>query len=557
MDKKFTDKKKPFGRKPFDGKKSEGKPFEKKSFEKKPFDKKDGEGRKTFEKKSFEKKTFQKKDGEKKSFEKKPFEKKVFEKKAFDKKEFEKKPFERKPFDKKGERAAKPAFKGPDARRVALSALQDVNRFDAYAALALDKRLRESRLSPDDRRLATSIFYQAVENRLNIEYVLNSFVSVKPDAVIEDILHIACAQILFMDKIPPHAAVDEAVKQARALGKDEATGFVNGVLRNLLRAIEGEGIKYPDENEDKVKYLSVRYSVNEVILNRLISAYGIETAEKIVAFRPAERVETIRPHLMKRDCAQFEEYLTKRGWAWKKGVVEGAYLISHAGNLAGDPDFFDGEFSIQGESSMLSAIAVNAKPGMTVIDVCAAPGGKSALMCEMMKGTGRVHAWDVHPHRVDLLKAMGKRLKLDNLRAAVRDASVTKEEFHLSADAVLIDAPCSGVGVMTDKPDLKYRVTDESIDSLIETQKKILKASSQYVKRGGVLVYSTCSILPEENEKQVEAFLFDHPEFKLDTDAGWVPEALKDRFTGGMLSLLPDRDGVEGFFIARMRRVNV
>lgn len=551
MDKKFTDKKKPFGKKPFDGKKGEGKPFEKKSFGKKPFEKKDGEGKKPFEKKNFDKKPFDKKDSDRKSFEKKPFEKKAFEKKPFEKKEFEKKPFDKKPSDKK------PAFKGPDARRVALSALQDVNRFDAYAALALDKRLRESRLSPDDRRLATSIFYQAVENRLNIEYVLNAFVSVKPDSVIEDILHIACAQILFMDKIPPHAAVDEAVKQARALGKDEATGFVNGVLRNLLRAIEGEGIKYPDESEDKIKYLSVRYSVNEVILNRLISAYGIETAEKIVSFRPTERVETIRPNLMKRDCAQFEEYLDKRGWAWKKGVVEGAYLISHAGNLAGDPDFFDGEFSIQGESSMLSAIAVNAKPGMTVIDVCAAPGGKSALMCEMMKGTGRVHAWDVHPHRVDLLKAMGKRLKLDNLRAAVRDASVTKEEFHLSADAVLIDAPCSGVGVMTDKPDLKYRVTDESIDSLIETQKKILKASSQYVKRGGVLVYSTCSILPEENEKQVEAFLFDHPEFKLDTDAGWVPEALKGRFMGGMLSLLPDRDGVEGFFIARMRRVNV
>ncbi len=542
MDKKYTDQKKPFDRKPFEGKKGEGKSFEKKSFGKKPFEKKDGGSKKPFGKKDFEKKPFEKKDGEKKSFEKKPFEKKSFEKKTF---------------DKKPERTAKPAFKGPDARRVALCALQDVNRFDAYAALALDKRLRESRLSPDDRRLATSIFYQAVENRLNIEFVLGSFVSVKPDPVIEDILHIACAQILFMDKIPPHAAVDEAVKQARALGKDEATGFVNGVLRNLLRAIEGEGLKYPDENENKIRYLSVKYSVNEVILNRLINAYGIETAEKIVAFRPNERVETIRPNLMKRDCAAFEEYLNKRGWTWKKGVVEGAYLISHAGNLAGDPDFFDGEFSIQGESSMLSAIAVNARPGMTVIDVCAAPGGKSALMCEMMKGTGRVHAWDVHPHRVDLLKAMGKRLKLDNLRAAVRDASVTKEEFHLSADAVLIDAPCSGVGVMTDKPDLKYRVTDESIDSLIETQKKILKASCQYVKRGGVLVYSTCSILPEENEKQVENFLFDHPEFKLDTDAGWVPEALKDRFKGGMLSLLPDRDGVEGFFIARMRRVNV
>ena len=432
-----------------------------------------------------------------------------------------------------------------------------MNRFDAYAALALDKRLREAHLSLDDRRLATSIFYQAVENKLNIEYVLNTFVQTKPDAVIEDILIIACAQILFMDKIPPHAAVDEAVKQARSMGKDEATGFVNGVLRNLLRAKEGEGLKYPDESEDRVKYLSVRHSVNEVILKRLIAAYGMDMAEKIVSYRPTERTETIRPNLMKRDFAQFEEYLNKRAWTWKKGVVPGSYLISHAGNLAGDPDFYEGEFSIQGESSMLSAIAVGAKPGMTVIDVCAAPGGKSALMCEMMKGTGRVHAWDVHQHRVELLKAMGKRLKLDNLRAAARDASVTKEEFHLSADAVLIDAPCSGLGVMTDKPDLKYKVTDESIESLIDTQKKILKASCQYVKRGGVLVYSTCSILPEDNEKQVEAFLFDHPEFKLDMDAGWVPDALKDRFMGGMLSLIPNRDGVEGFFIARMRRVDV
>ena len=551
MDKKFDQKKKTFEKKPFDEKKGEGKKFEKKPFGKKPSDKKEWadhkNGGKSFEKKSFDKK----------SQEGKTFEKSSFEKKAFDKKGFEKKSFDKKPFEKKNEGAPKAAYKGPDARRVALNALQDVNRMDAYASLALDKRLREARLSVDDRRLATSIFYAAVENKLNIEYVLSAFISVKPDPVIEDILHIACAQILFMDKIPPHATVDEAVKQARALGKDEATGFVNGVLRNLLRSKEGEGIKYPDENEDRVKYLSVRYSVPEVILHRLINAYGIETAEAIVSFKPSERTETIRPNLMKRDCQQFEEYLNTRGWTWKKGVVPGAYLISHAGNLAGDPDFYEGEFSIQGESSMLSAVAVNAKPGMTVIDVCAAPGGKSALMCEMMKGTGRVHAWDVHQHRVELIKAMGKRLKLDNLRAAVRDASVTKEEFHLSADAVLIDAPCSGVGVMTDKPDLKYRVTDESIESLIETQKKILKASSLYVKRGGVLVYSTCSILPEENEKQVEAFLFDHPEFKLDTDASWVPDALKDRFMGGMLSLLPNRDGVEGFFIARMRRVNI
>jgi len=564
FEKNFAEKK--FGSKSFDGKPAEGKKggknFEKKPFGEKKFDKKPYGDKKFEGKRNFDKPAEKKEEGGKK-FEKKPFERKPFgEKKAFENKPFVKKDFERKPFDKKSS-DRKPAETNPakaaqtDARRVALNALIDVNRFDAYSSLALDKRLRESRLSSDDRRLATSIFYAAVENRLNIEYVLSSFLNTKPDQIVEDILHIACAQILFLDRIPAHAAVDEAVKMTRAFKKDEASGFVNGVLRNLLRAIESDGIKYPDTEEEPVKYLSIKYSVPEVILNKLIEAYGFETAAEIVSYRPAERVETIRPNLLKMDNAEFENYLNRRGWEWRKGTVPGAYLISHAGNLAGDPDFFDGVFSVQGESSMLSARAVQAKPGMTVVDACAAPGGKSALMCEMMRGTGRVHAWDVHEHRVDLIKAVGKRLKLDNLRPAVRDASVNKEDLNGAIDAVLIDAPCSGVGVMTDKPDLKYRVSEESIKSLVETQKKILRACAPYVKRGGVLVYSTCSILPEENEKQIEAFLMDHPEFKRDDKGEWVPEGLKERLNGGMLSLLPVRDGVEGFFIARLRRVDV
>ncbi len=206
---------------------------------------------------------------------------------------------------------------------------------------------------------------------------------------------------------------------------------------------------------------------------------------------------------------------------------------------------------------MLAARAVEPRPGMTVLDACAAPGGKAALMCEMMRGTGRVHAWDLHEHRVQLIKAAGKRLRLDNLRPAERDASVRREDLECQMDAVLVDAPCSGLGVMTDKPDLKYRVTDESIESLKAEQKKILDACSSYVKVGGLLVYSTCSILPEENEKQVEEFLLNHPEFKPDEGDAWVPEKLKPRFRNGMLALLPCRDGVEGFFIARMRRVSL
>ncbi len=521
----------------------------------------------------------------------KPFSKKPFDKKPFDKKPYDKKPRE---FDAKREVDKKPgatdrksfgvrtqadrppfrklrdmenqstAGKAPekrrstlDARRVALNALADVNRVDAYASLALDKRLREATLSPEDRRLATSIFYAAVENKLNIEYVLKDFVNIKPEPTVEDILHIACAQILFMDKIPAHAAVDEAVKQTRAFGRDEASGFVNGVLRSLLRAIEADGIKYPDSQEEPVLYLSVKYSMPVNVIEKLISAYGFETAVQIVSYRPHERLETVRPNFMRMDKASFEAYMTKRGWLWRPGTVDGAYLLDRAGSLASDPDYYDGLFSIQGESSMLSARAVEAKPGMTILDACAAPGGKSALISEMMRGTGRVHAWDVHEHRVELIKAAGKRLKLDNIRPAARDAGILREDMIGTMDAVLVDAPCSGLGVMTDKPDLKYRVTNESIHSMMETQKKILSACAQYVKRGGLLVYSTCSILPEENEKQIEQFLISHPEFKMETDGSYLPEKLRPRLQNGMLSLLPNRDGVEGFFIARLRRTNL
>ena len=203
---------------------------------------------------------------------------------------------------------------------------------------------------------------------------------------------------------------------------------------------------------------------------------------------------------------------------------------------------------------MLAAYAVNAKPGMQILDACAAPGGKTCLMAETMKGAGRVYAWDLHEHRAELIRAAAKRLELDNIRAQARDASKRNENLDLSMDAVLIDAPCSGLGVMGDKPDIKYRLTNETIEALIPIQKQILETCSAYVKPGGLLVYSTCTIIPEENAGQIASFLAAHPEFEADNDASWLPEALRDGCQNGMIQLLPCRDGVEGFFIARLRR---
>ncbi len=454
-------------------------------------------------------------------------------------------------------RPANGAARGPeamDARRLALNALSDVTRAGGYATLALDKRLRASRLSSEDKRLATGIFYGALENRLRILYVLSQFVERMPNPAVEDILTVAAAQILFMDRVPDHAAVDEAVKQAKALGNEAFSGVVNGALRNLIRARDEGKIRYPDRNEQAEEYLSVMYSMPEHIVRRLIADYGSETAARIIAYRPDLHMETVRPNLMRMNCEQFAAYAAGRGWTPVEGVVPGAYRLKGAGSLPSDPDFRSGLFSVQGEASMLAAYAMQPRRGGNYLDACAAPGGKAALMAELMDGTGRVQAWDVHEHRVELLRAVKRRLGLDNLRPAARDATVYRAELDGAFDGVLIDAPCSGLGVMINKPDIKYRLKEEDIQSLCALQSRILDACAHYVCPGGRLVYSTCTILKDENERQVAAFLKRHPEYEPDMDAGYLPERLRPCLRDGMVQLLAHDSGIEGFFIARMRR---
>ena len=447
----------------------------------------------------------------------------------------------------------RPAPKGT-ARDAALHALTNVIQNGAYASIALNRQLSQRQLSEEDRRLATSIFYLAAENRLRLEYALMRFLNTRPDATVWDILQIAAAQILYLDRVPDHAAVDEAVKQVRAAGREGLTGMVNGVLRNLVRARDAGESLLPERDEDPIRYISVRDSLSELLVRRLAEAYGLEEAERIAAWRPAGHAQTLRPNRLQTTPEAFGAYLTERGIAWQPGLVEDAFLCTGAGDLTALDGYRRGLFSIQGESSMLAALAVEARPGQAVLDACAAPGGKSALIAERMQGTGRVYAWDVHEHRVELIRATAQRLRLDNLRPTARDARRPLSSLEMALDAVLVDAPCSGLGVIADKPDIKYRLSGQNLDELVVLQREILEACANYVRPGGLLVYSTCTILPEENEGQVRAFLDAHPEFVPEPAAGYLPEALRPRVQDGMLQLMQHRDGVEGFFIARMRR---
>ena len=443
------------------------------------------------------------------------------------------------------------------ARDAALRALQDVVRGDAYASQALNRRLEEARLKPEDSRLAASLFYSAVENRLYLEHMLGKFMDQRPEPVVNDILHIAAAQILFMDRVPDHAAVDEAVKQVRAARREGFTGMVNGVLRNLIRARDAGTLSLPDKAADPVAWFRARYSISAPAVRRLIDAYGMETAEAIAAWTPARRVETVRPNRLRMDAGAFGKWLSDQGLDWKPGIVPDAFVISDGGNLAVHPGYGQGLFSIQGQSAILAAQAVGARPGMQILDACAAPGGKTCLMAEQMGTSGRVHAWDVHEHRVALIRAAALRLGLENVRPAQRDASKPVESMRLSMDAVLVDAPCSGLGVIAEKPDIKYRKTEAELTALPPLQLRILSACAGAVKVGGLLVYATCTILPDENEGVVRAFLEQHPGFEPDTADDWLPQALKPRLENGMLQILPHRDNMDGFFIARMRRKGI
>lgn len=446
------------------------------------------------------------------------------------------------------------AQSGLNARRLALNVLTDVREKGAYASLALGERLRAAHLSPEDRRLATGLVYGTLENQLQIDYALDRLMDHPTrEPVQRDILRMGAYQILFLDRVPDSAAVDEAVKLTRAMGMEAACGFINAVLRNLSRG--KDEIAWPDREADPMTYLSVMGSMPRWLVDKLVAAYGPEEAGRVILYREEEHPVCVRPNLARLSDAGFEALLHEKGWRAERGLAPHAWLIYGAGDLTADADYRAGRFSIQGQSSMLAAEALEARPGMKVLDACAAPGGKSAYLCEQMQLTGRVYAWELHEKRAQLLEGVRRRLGLDNLRISVRDALDFRPDLEGTLDGVLLDAPCAGLGVLSQKPDIKLRLKQEDIPAIVDTQGRLLDTVCRYVRPGGALVYSTCSLLPEENGERVRTFLASHPNFVLESLPATFPEELRERQTPFGLQLLGCRDGVEGFFIARMRRV--
>lgn len=440
----------------------------------------------------------------------------------------------------------------PGARKLALKVLLDVHENGAYAALSLNKTLPRD-LKPEERRLTTQLVYGTLENEVKIDRALNQLTEYPArDAVTRDALRLGVFQILFLERVPDSAAVDESVKLVKTMGMEASAGFVNAVLRNLIR--QKDELSWPDAEKDPEEWLHVESSAPLWLVKKLIEAYGFDTAKQMLTYREASHPTTVRPNLLKLDDHGFEDLLRKKNLSFRAGVAPHAYLLEGVTEPGFDPDYQAGLYSIQGQSSMLAAEAVQARPGMKILDACAAPGGKSAYLCETMQLTGRVYAWELHEKRALLLDGVRRRLGLDNLRTAVKNACEYRPDMEKTLDAVLLDAPCSGTGVLSQKPDIKLRLKESDLPAIVETQKKLLNTVCRYVRPGGMLVYSTCSVLPEENKAQIEAFLKEHPEYTTEPMPLSFPAELRQQQDALGLQLLGFRDQVEGFYIVRLRR---
>lgn len=432
------------------------------------------------------------------------------------------------------------------ARKLAVTLLMQREDTDGYSNILLDAALERSELDARDKRLCAALCYGVLERQLTLDHVIRKYSKKPPeklDGAVLQILRTGLYQLLFMEQIPDTAAVSESVKLTKKFRKASASGFVNAVLRNFLR--DGKKIEYPENICEKA---SVMYSVPMWLAKRLFESLGEEEACEFFSDAMNAPPMTIRRNPLVISEKELLSELESCGIE-KHSCVPDAYILTKGGNVRNNPIFAKGGFHVQDTASQLCAMALDAKEGMTVLDLCAAPGGKTFTIAEHMNGKGRVYAFDLFPQRAGLIAKGAERLHLENVTAQAGDASVYDEKLP-KADRVLCDVPCSGTGVIRRKPEIRYK-KEEELAGLPKVQKKILENAARYVKTGGVLIYSTCTVLKEENEQVAEEFLKNHPEFEPEP---LLPE-LHEKLSSSMATLLPSYFGSDGFFMAKFRRV--
>lgn len=431
-----------------------------------------------------------------------------------------------------------------NTRQSAFEALLKTEKEGAYSNIALDLLLSKSGYDTRDRAFVSNLFYGVIERKLTLDYQIGLYTAKpvsKMKADLLTVLRLGAYQLLFMDKVPSSAAVNESVNLTKKNGLSHASGLVNAVLRK----IDKNALLLPSE-ENYSEYLSVKYSCPQWLINKWIKEYGRENAEGILAHSLGACKTYIRVNNTLTCADELIKMLGDEGVNAVKTNIENCLEVALNGRgVESLESFKNGFFHVQDAACQLCAASLKAKPGDRVFDLCAAPGGKTYTIAECMNGEGEVLSFDIHSHRVELISKGAQRLALSSVKAMVGDACVYNDKYG-QADAVLCDVPCSGFGIIGRKPEIKYKDPDE-VKSLPALQLEILQNGAKYVKQGGRLVYSTCTLSHSENEKVCKKFLESTSDFRAVSPFG-------DNTEGEYVTLFPHLNDTDGFFIACFER---
>jgi 16S rRNA (cytosine967-C5)-methyltransferase len=435
------------------------------------------------------------------------------------------------------------------ARGTAVKILNRVERTDSYLDKLVDVELKSSDLNDLDKGLLTEIVHGVLRWQNKLDWVLNGFSHgnfAKSEINVKNVLRVALYQIMFLERIPHAAAVNEAVEFIKRIRGEKPAGLVNAVLRNVIRNMEG--IRYPDPAENMVQYLSVVNSHPFWLVKRWVRRFGEEETKRLLLANNERPSLSLRINKLKVDPGHFLALLDEQQIQYIGSTHIDYFVRVKSLSRIGQMELFrNGFFTIQDESAALPCLLVAAKPGERVIDLCAAPGGKTTNLAETMKNEGEVVAIDKYEAKLSLIKGACDRLGLRNVRLLAADASSLEAE---QADKVLLDAPCSGLGVLSKKPDIKWKRDAADIIKLARHQNELIENAARLVKPGGVLVYCTCTIEPEENQDIVNRFLQRHPEFRRDDARQFVSQAVVSQ--EGFVETFPHKHGMDGSFAARL-----
>lgn len=434
-------------------------------------------------------------------------------------------------------------------RGTSVKILNRVERTDSYLDKLIDNELRSGEFNDFDKALLTEIVHGVLRWQSKLDWVLNGFFHgnfSKAEVTVRNTLRAALYQILFLDKVPDHAAVNEAVEFIKRVRSEKAGGLVNGVLRNIIR--NKEGIHYPDVQNDAALYLSTMYSYPLWMVRRWMNRFGFYETEKLVEAQNHKPGLTLRVNTLKTSVEDFMKMFDLHNISYERSAYLPTFLrTATLANISQTEIFRRGFFTVQDESAGIAATLLDVQSGERVIDLCSAPGGKTTFFGETMKNQGTIVAVDKYHTRLSLVKTGCERLGITNVEYEAGDGATFESA---PADKIIIDAPCSGLGVLSKKPDIKIKRELRDIIEVVGIQSSLLENGARLLRSGGAMVYSTCTIEPEENFNVIKKFLEQHSEFSIDHASKYLPPAIVH--ADGYVETFPHRHGIDGSFAVRM-----